>query len=623
MIRLLFIVAILPIFSLCLPVEAAKHIIIIYDVSSSMYRLNRPTSGNIRMEPEDIRRVNDYLTNLLFINTSQFLRDRNDTHIKKCDAAYVGKPLYQRGDIITYAEYAKRRYTKINREQVRREEFQRKLPDPMNLRESFYGTVSYLLRAEVEVYDELYREVDGETYWIFVTDGDVDQSGGSDPNIGEILQQHAAIEEKYEDPMIVGILVNNHVKIEVRQIQEQTLDAVFIANRTAPKEPVTEIQLSKVDAEQFISEFLIIDTKFDDKIKYKLNSVNIEIVDKFNNPLQIVKDDNEFSVLKAPSVPLHGNMPPYEFQILLPANPEIFASSNKLKLGVNYNYNGREKTYSTPLTRTVIKDIFVSDLDNPIQQTEKVELHFMNGAYFATLVVRSENPDKIPFRIKNIHCHILKKDDQKLCDASVKTIPQKLDEPFQIMVTNEKNLDLSGNKFVLNIDYNYNDTAKSKTIKLPLESYGSNRGFVMMILIILGIVGLVVVGFVLVNASKKNNTEYQIMLAEVDYEGISSNDVHSFKLVDGETLSFGSGNINDLNFDVDSTAFLRCRKGEFWLYESANDEEGRKLNSGETLTLRKDEGNEVQVSFDIGSDAPQQIPVSDFVPEEDDDLLPD
>ena len=81
------------------------------------------------MESEDIRRVNEYLTDLLFTNTSQSLRDKvNDSYIKKCDAAFVGKPLYRSGDILTYAEYAEQRSATLNRAQVSKSEFQRQLP---------------------------------------------------------------------------------------------------------------------------------------------------------------------------------------------------------------------------------------------------------------------------------------------------------------------------------------------------------------------------------------------------------------------------------------------------------------------------------------------------------------
>ena len=629
--RYIFIVAILLVFSLCSPVEAVKHIIIIYDVSSSMYRLNRSTGIDTKMESEDIRRVNDYLINLLFTNTSQSLRSRDDTHIKECDDAYVGKPLYQNGDIITYAEYANRRYTKIDRKQVRRYAFQRKLPDPMNLSESFYGRVSYLLRAETEVYDELYREADSETYWIFVTDGDVDQSGGSDPNIDEVLRQHAAIEDKYEDPMITGILVNRHVKIEVRRIQKRgVIDAVFIANRTALNEPVKEIHLSKDDTGKFISEALIIDTNNSDKAKFKLDSVNVEVFNKYDQPLQIANDDNGFDVLKVTPVALHRHSPPHEFQISLPANPEIAAPGNALKLEVVYDYNGNEKIHPIPLTdyETVIKSIFVSDLDSPNQQEDKVELRFSDDSYRATLVVRSESPNKTAFRIRDIRCHIEYKNGQKLCEVTVATIPQKLDEPFQLKALNDKNLDLYGNKLVLDIDYNYKGTAESASIELPLELHGGNQGFLIGLLIILGIVVLAVVVFTLVrfiqNMLPKSGVEYKIALGVVDQENMLPNEEHPFTLAEGEMLLFGSGHTDGLHFDIGSPAVLRCRRGTILLYENVYDEEGRVLTSGETLTLTRDEGSEVRIHFKIVDDEPQPSPYPDTsIDAEDDNLLPD
>ena len=210
-------ISVFVIFASFSPMAAAKHIIVIYDVSGSMVRLNKDY-----MKSKDIRRVNEYLTDLLFTNTSQSLRDKvNDSYIKECNAAYVGKPLYQSGDVLTYAEYAEKQAAKLNRAQVSKSEFQRQLPNPAALNISFYGLVSYLLRAEVEVYDELYREADDETYWVFVTDGDIDNSGKSDPGISSVLKRLAEIEDEFYSPMIFGVLVNNHVRVQVRKTAKE------------------------------------------------------------------------------------------------------------------------------------------------------------------------------------------------------------------------------------------------------------------------------------------------------------------------------------------------------------------------------------------------------------------
>ena len=277
------------------PVAAAKHIIVIYDVSGSMFRLKTgKDTYTTYMESDDIRRVNDYVTNLLFTNAAQPLSDIDDTYIKESDAAYVSKPLYQNGDVLTYAEYAKQRNEKIGRRTVNKAEFQKQLPNPTRMKESFYGLVSYLLRAETEVYNELYREGDDETYWLFVTDGDIDNSGKSDTGIAGILKRLAEIEEEYYSPLVLGILVNNHVKIEVRKLQKRRdIDTIFIANQMKPDEPATKLSLSEDNAGQFISETLVIDTKNSQKANFNWTALpwklSITTANPFKSPTKTTK----------------------------------------------------------------------------------------------------------------------------------------------------------------------------------------------------------------------------------------------------------------------------------------------------------------------------------------------
>ena len=300
-------ISIFLIFVLFSSMAASKHIIVIYDVSGSMVKLNKDY-----MKSKDIRRVNEYLTDLLFTNTSQSLRDKvNDTYIKECDAAYVGKPLYQSGDTLTYAEYAEKRDTKLNRAQVSKSEFQRQLPNPATLKISFYGLVSYLLRAEVEVYDELYTDADDETYWVFVTDGDIDNSGKSDPGISSVLKRLAEIEDEFYSPMLYGVFVNNHVKIEVRRLQKRgNIGSIFVATPTQPKKPIEEIQLSPNEEGRFFSETLTIDTESSVKTQFHLNKVDVEIIDRNNKQLQIMNPDNTTGMLLIdPNQPSWGETP--------------------------------------------------------------------------------------------------------------------------------------------------------------------------------------------------------------------------------------------------------------------------------------------------------------------------
>ncbi|RKU25048.1 hypothetical protein C6497_16880 [Candidatus Poribacteria bacterium] len=625
--RYVFVNVVLLAFSLCLSANA-KHIIVVYDVSSSMYRLKVASGVRTFMEPEDIQRVNDYLTNLLFKNASHSLHDSDDAYIKNCVPAYAGQPLYQSGDIITYAEYAERRYPKLNRQQIRRVEFQAKLPDPMNLRRSFYGNVSYLLRAEVEVYEKLYSENDDETYWIFVTDGDVDRSAENDPKFSQVLQQHAAIEDKFDDMMIVGILVNNHVKIEVRRIQKRMPDEIYIANRTTQNENIKEIQISKDDAGQYISETLVINTKNADRTKYKLKSVNVEIFDNSNKPLQIINENKEISYLKVTPVLLHGHSPPFEFKITLPGKPELTARDNTLKLEVVYNYDGQEKAHLIPPTMTVIKDVFISDLNHPNQQIEKADLRLSDGMYLASFSIRSESSIKTAFKLSNISCHIQDKNGQKLSDVRIDTLPKKLDQPFQIRVPNEKNLDLNGNKIIFDIDYEYEGQSEDIVIEFPFDRSGVNKGILLLILIIVGGVVFAVVLFSLYRLVRSKvigpGNKYKIMVGQIRHEGMRPDEEHTFTLNDKEKLSFGSEHTDGFHLDVGSPAFIRCHEGEFILCENPTEEKERTLMSGETLLLKRDEDDDILIYFEIVNDKPNIHQESNYTVSEDDDdnLIP-
>ena len=619
--RYIFIVTILIVFNLCPPIYAAKHLIVIYDVSSSMYRLNVATGASTRMRPNDIQRVNDYLTNLLFTNVSQSLRDSADSHIKKCDAAYVGQPLYQSGDIITYAEYAKRRYTKMNKQKIRRDEFHRRLPNPMDLRNSFFGQVSYLLRAEVEVYDELYNSNDDETYWIFVTDGDVDRSAESDPNISDVLQRHAIIEDKYDDPMIVGILVNGHVRIEVRRIQLIS-EAMFIANAAAPNKSVEEIQLRKDKSGQFYSEPLFINTKVSNKTKYKLNSVSVEIFDKNGNPLQIVDDDNGTGAIKLAPVLLHGKVPPAKFEIPLPVNTEI-TDSGKLTLKVNYSFNGKDGTHSIYTDyEPVDSSVYISNLDNPNDQVEKVVLRLSEGSYRAPLVIRSQNPNKTAFRIDKISARILYDDNDQLCDVDVSISPTNLDKQFEIVVPKVKDLKNYGNKLVLTINYHYKETAESETIETLFDPRIDSTGALRVILIVIGSIALIIGTVFLISRILKlikSDATHKIKLQA------DGKEARTFTLNNETAISFGQAGDSEYSFDVGSSARISCHKGKILFHNDLYDEQGRELTTNQTLELQKSDGEQLEIHFEFVRTDPGQPQGTDLTNDgsyDDDDLLP-
>lgn len=607
--RHIFFLIVFLILMLFLPAAHAKHIIVVYDVSGSMVGLRIGGRTEVYMESDDIRRVNDYLVGLLFTDTSQPLRDNNDTHIEECKATFVGKPLYQSGDVLTYIEYAKRGNIKINRSKVSRNEFQRQLPNPINLKSSFPGLVSYLLRAEVEVYDELYRKDDNETYWIFVTDGDIDNSGKSDPDITTVLQRQAAIEKEFYSPLILSLFVKKHVKIEVRQLQKRDdIKSIFIATPIKPKKPVRKIQLSRNMEGQFFSETLTIDTENSAKTKFKLNSVGVEVVDKHNRPLQIVTEDNGFGVLEVPPILLNENSPPYEFQILFSAHPELAAPGNALKLEVIYNYNGKDEVYSAPLMNytAVIDSIYVATVEEPDHPTKKLDLVFSEGKYSQALTIQSESPNIDAFQIGEIRCQIQYKDTRKLCDVTVPQTIKRLGESFNLEVPKENRLDWYGNKVVFEIDYQYEGDTKSTTIQIPFKVRGGGTGFPMWLLWVLIAIPLVGLVLLLIRQIKPIIVPplpvYHVALTEVSEGGTELGETKYIIFKDKVTLEFGARGSNESRFDVGSEAFLYCDKKNIILFTDADDDEGQILDLPETITLSQDEDDEVRVHCEIVDD---------------------
>ena len=607
---------ILLVFILFTPIIAtAKHIIVIYDVSGSMVSLGRGNNVKIFMESADIRRVNEYLTNLLFTNTSQSLRNKDDSHIKECNAAFVGKPLYQTGDVLTYAEYAKQRSTKINRAKVSHNEFQKQLPDPTKLKQSFPGMVSFLLRAEVEVHDELYRETDDETYWVFVTDGDIDNSGKSDPGISSILKRLAEIEEEFYAPIIFSLFVNDHVKIEVRQLNETVgINEIFVAKPTKPKDPMKEIQLTKDNEGKFISETLIIDTRNPEKSKFKLNTVNVEIVDEYQKPLKIMAEDNETDILRVPPVSLDGNSPPYKkFRIPFTANREIANPNNNLKLEITYTYDGEDKVYSSPfINYTVFIDsIYIATVENPDRQVETLDLIFSEGKYNASLTIQSESPNKDAFKIDQIRSEIQYKDGRKLCDTTVPQATKGLGDTFNLEVPKEGRLDWYGNKVVFEINYQYENEKKSAKIQILFDVQGGSTGFPMWLLWALLVPAILLVLFLLYRFLKPvifpPLPEYHIALTEVNKDGTEFGETKYFTLINEATLEFGDRGSEELRFDVGTEAFLYCDKKNLLLFTDADDDKGHILDLPETLILnRAEDEDDVRIHCEIVDDASEE-----------------
>ena len=240
-----------------------------------------------------------------------------------------------------------------------------------------------------------------------------------------------------------------------------------------------EIQITKDNEGKFISETLTVETHNPVTSNFKLNSVNVEIVDKFNKPLQIV-EDNRFNVVEVQPVSLDGKSPPTNFRIRFPEYPEIAAPGNALKLEATYSFKGEAKIYSPQPIKYIVRidSIYVSSLNSPKQQAKELNLNFSQDTYRVDLVVQSESHDKEVFRIDQLRCHVQYKDGQKLCDV---TVPKEIElgKSFSIEMTKRDRLDWYGNRLVFEVDYKYDKEAKFATIEIPYNLVGGGSGFPM------------------------------------------------------------------------------------------------------------------------------------------------
>jgi hypothetical protein len=375
---------------------------------------------------------------------------------------------------------------------------------------------------------------------------------------------------------------------------------------------VRKIQLSRDDKGHFITETLTIDTENAAKAKFKLNNVNVEIVDRNKKPLQILNEDNTSGILSVDSVPLHGSPPPSEFQILLPANREIATPNSAMKLEITYTYKGMDKVYSAPLMpyTAVINSIYVAMLSDSDRQAKQLDLPFSEGKFSENLVIESESPNKDAFQIDEIRCQIQYKDGRKLCDVSVPKTVARLGEPFRIEVSKQDHLDWYGNKLVFDIDYRYDGESKSATMQIPYKLQGGGAGFPLWLLWILLIPVILVIVILLVRSLKPlivpPPIEHHISLTEVSEAGTELGETKFFTLKDKEILKFGPRGTNELCFDVGSDAYLHCDKKSLLFFTDSDGDEGHILDLPETLTLSQGEEASVHIRCDIVDDSSEE-----------------
>ena len=119
--------------------------------------------------------------------------------------------------------------------------------------------------------------------------------------------------------------------------------------------------------------------------------------------------------------------------------------------------------------------------------------------------------------------------------------------------------------------------------------------------------------YLIVQRIKPQPIEHQIGLAQVTAAGTLIGEKRYFTLTKETILAFGQDDDAGLHFDVGSAAFLYCDENtEILLFEDADADEGRPLETQERLVLKRSEDEEVHVDFEImtadSGSAPEEGP---------------
>ena len=316
--------------------------------------------------------------------------------------------------------------------------------------------------------------------------------------------------------------------------------------------------------------------------------------------------DSTTGMLIIDLIELHGARPPHEFHISLPANREIAAPDNKMKLEVTYSFNREGEVFAAPIMNYTaeIKTIYVTRPNDPERPVKELQLLFSDDKYSESLTIQTESPKRDAFQIDQIRGHIQYKDNRKLCDVVMPEKIKRIGEPFTVKVPKQDRLDWYGNKVVFKINYKYGEENQNQTIEMPYKLVGGGTGFPIWLLWVLLVPVLGVVVYLLICRIRLAPVVHSITLTEVNEAGPLSGESAHFTLENETTLEFGPRGPNELRFDVGSDAFIHCRKKNLRLFEDADDEEIRILDLPETLTLRRSEGDdEVQVRCEIADDS--------------------
>ena len=586
---------------LCMSISQvdAKHIIVSYDISGSMHKVD----GQRRMYERDLSRLNNYLIEILFRGVPQSVPSRDGIVL-----SFDSGALYQRGDVLSYFRFETDIYEDIKREEnVQEEDLRRKLPETMDYA-GYQGQNTEFSKARAYVYEDLYREQDAQTYWILISDEDEDLSLGAVKDT-DLKRKLAQFDRTYWQPPVFELLVNKHVTLRIRQIFRheqlpQSSDVVYIATSQNPNRPAQIVAFSK-DAKtgNFHSENLRLDTNNTEKGEFQLDRVESEIV----------SGDGQ-SIHNLETVSLNGISPPQTFLLTLPQPfSDETNSSNQLKLTIHYKHkeSPQERSYSLSYT-PIIDTLYLALADQPNQPISKIDFGTEDNFYINkdSLVLHTDNSAPSKFQISDVAFAVTTRGGRELYTQDIpidpaalpaslpsfsisKDTPQFQDRTNQITLT--VNYKYEGSQRKLPIIVNYN--VHSPPSPLPFVIAGLVAGVVVLALLGRWIYGMI-----------SGGRSLTITLMEMTSTGGGASD--TFTLEKEHIVSFrppdsGALEKNQHLFNANCGGYLTFDGKNLSLHDFSEDGEiSSVLSDGDEFSLKSAAGDffvQIQVEFSDGT----------------------
>lgn len=594
-----------------------RHVIVSYDISASM------VSQKMKMGSKDIERLNRYLMSILYEDIQVKTQNSSDSITQEYEGESTG-PLLTEGDLLSLMYVATSSTMVYERMPVTEDKISSKLSTRTK---KFNGLDTYLKRAKIKMYDDLIRD-DEETYWILVSDEDEDVTtyDKKDPNIEKALNNYKV---KYDEILVLELLIKNHVKVSVRRIGDRGRllnEAVARAERASAKkeekiklEMEGEIQFLRDQAKRAEAEW---QKRFEEAessaARLELEKQKAELDKKAQAKLTQLRANFEGQINKAREDAEREAQAKID-QITQKNIEDMQALKDTMKESQELvaAAKAREKDLAEQLKKLSesIQDKQDATVLLALQEKPRDPITLLSipegkdKLLSQPLVVVSKTPQKDEwFKLESYQFSIFSPDGTELYKTNQVFEDVALGTPFSLEIpTGEKRLTTGSHEIQFILNYSYkNEPYSYKTVL----GYRIDRPFPTWIFAIVLFIAVVVALALLIrwifNRANSSNG-INLTLTPINSAGSTTGRPSSYTLFDGNIISFDSEGEGDYSLNLNCPAYIVCEGETILLCKDDDENADRSLSHGETIQLTNKQGLPVFIKFEIGEELTEEL----------------